>query len=290
MKHTIVYSSDLHGNVTQYKKLVSYAHKINADSVIIGGDIAPKGIKIDKYIKTQRKFLAEKLPSLLQPLKKAGIVVYLMMGNDDCKANMDILEQENGKLYYSIHDQRLKLTDDLDLVGYSNVPLTPFGIKDWEKFDFGDIPETFRRTYHQRNKRNRLDGAISKSNEWIPFLFTPDLEKKDSIQKDLSNPLFMDNAAKTVYVMHSPPSDTALDIIHSGERVGSMAERLFIEKMQPHLTLHGHIHETVDMSGTFKQRIGKTWCFASGNHNVGPNLAVIVLDLYQPEQARRIIL
>src|SRR3989344_3162294 len=108
MKHIIVYSSDLHGNVTQYNKLVAYAREINADSVIIGGDIAPKGIKLEKYIKVQRKFLAEKLPSLLQPLKKAGIVVYLMMGNDDCKANHDILEQENGMLYHSIHNRRLE--------------------------------------------------------------------------------------------------------------------------------------------------------------------------------------
>ncbi|MFH1564467.1 MAG: hypothetical protein ABIC82_01310 [bacterium] len=70
---------------------------------------------------------------------------------------------------------------------------------------------------------------------------------------------------------------------------GSMALRLFIEKYQPYATLHGHIHETVDMSGEFKQKIGDTLCLASGNNNVGDNLTVLVFEIDKIQDARRII-
>jgi len=40
-------------------------------------------------------------------------------------------------------------------------------------------------------------------------------------------------------------NNTALDITGNDMHVGSFAVRQFIEKYQPHLTLHGHIHETV---------------------------------------------
>ena len=116
------------------------------------------------------------------------------------------------------------------------------------------------------------------------------MEKIDSIQNDLSTELFQRDPHKTVYVMHAPPNDTNLDIIMNGNHVGSFAERLFIEQRQPYLTLHGHIHETVAMSGTFRQNIGRTVSFASGNHNVDKDLAVVVFDLYDLRNVRRIIL
>ncbi len=43
------------------------------------------------------------------------------------------------------------------------------------------------------------------------------------------------------------------------------------------------------MSGEFKQKIGDTLCFASGNNNVGDNLAVLVFELDKIQDARRII-
>ena len=98
----ILYTSDIHGNEIQYKKLVDYAVKIAADFVIIGGDIAPKHFHINQFISGQREFLKNKLPELLSPLKTklSNSKLFLMMGNDDCMANMDVLEENNKDLYY----------------------------------------------------------------------------------------------------------------------------------------------------------------------------------------------
>ena len=130
---------------------------------------------------------------------------------------------------------------------------------------------------------------------WTEFNFGHEIEKQDSIQKDLEQDLFLKNSNKTIYVVHCPPNNTNLDITSpqaksDGMHVGSMALRLFIEKYQPYLTLYGHIHETVEMSGEFKDKIGDTLCLASGNYNVGDKLALLVFELDNINGVKRIII
>lgn len=213
------------------------------------------------------------------------------MGNDDCKTNIAVLEEQAQGRYELIHNKRVSLTPDVDLVGYSSVPITPFGIKDWEKFDLTVVPDSLARQYQKRKKSNyNFDGWRSSEEGWLPFRFTTQMEGEDSIQQDLESATFTTDPQKTIYVMHSPPNDTALDMLHNRKHVGSFAERLFIERYQPYLTLHGHIHETVDISGRFVEQIGRTLSFSSGNHNVGAEVAVVLFDLADLAGARRLIL
>jgi len=293
MQHKVLYASDIHGNEIQYQKLVDHAVKISANTIIIGGDIAPKRCLADNYIGVQRQFFEHRLPKLLYPLKEKlpDSKLFLMMSNDDCKANSDVLEKHSPGLYQLIHGERINLTKEFDIIGYSYVPITPFGIKDWEKFDLSNVPPDLNEEYKNRKRINyRLDGLKSTKSGWKEFQFLNNMEKQDSIQKDLSDKMFQKNPNKTVYVIHTPPNQTNLDQVLTKNHVGSIAVRLFIENCQPYLTLHGHIHETVDVSGNFKDNIGKTLCLTSGNHNAGSKLTVLVFDLYHPEYADRIIL
>ena len=126
MHHKVLFTSDIHGNEVQYRKLVDYALEISADSVIIGGDITPQKFRDDWFIVGQRVFLKERLPELLSPLKeKRQSTVFLMMGNDDCAANLDVLEEKDSSLFKLIHEKRIELTREIDVVGYSYVPITP---------------------------------------------------------------------------------------------------------------------------------------------------------------------
>jgi len=288
MGKRIIYTSDLHGNLEQYNKLVEYCIKTNPYALVIGGDIAPKGESVN-YIRNQRNFL-ESLPKIFKPLK--DISIYLMMGNDDCKSNMDVLfALEKKGLFKLINKARLSLDNDFEIVGYSNVPITPFGIKDWEKFDLTNVPKKFEDFYYKRLKSDvRFDGFKSVVGKFHEFNFKKDMFKHDSIELDLEKDLFTNNPGKTVYILHTPPYNTNLDLISSKIHVGSIASRLFIEKYQPYLTLHGHIHETVDVSGNFFDNIGKTICLSSGNHNVGGKLCLIDLDLERPGDAKRFII
>jgi len=51
-----------------------------------------------------------------------------------------------------------------------------------------------------------------------------------------------------------------------GRHVGSKALRAFIEQHAPPLTLHGHIHESPEMSGLYAVRLGATWSINPGHH------------------------
>jgi Icc-related predicted phosphoesterase len=64
--------------------------------------------------------------------------------------------------------------------------------------------------------------------------------------------------------MHSPPFGTKLDLIQGGKSAGSRSIKTFVEGNQPLLTLHGHIHESPEISGTYIDRIGETICINPG--------------------------
>ncbi|MBS3164325.1 metallophosphoesterase [Candidatus Woesearchaeota archaeon] len=118
MTFQVLYSADLHGNEAQYRKLVDEALHRGARAVVIGGDILPKGLPHSAFISGQREFVKNRLPALVGPLKEAGIPLYLMLGNDDCAANLDALA--SGK---NIHGRRLPLTGSIDIVGYRGLRL-----------------------------------------------------------------------------------------------------------------------------------------------------------------------
>lgn len=293
MAYKILYTSDIHGNELQYSKLIEFFKKTFPDAVVIGGDIAPKGFLRGNFINGQREFFKNKFQKLMTELKNSSpnSKIFLMMGNDDCSINLDVLKLGDPKLYKIIHNKRIKLTKEFDIVGYSYVPITPFGIKDWEKYDLSEFPKNLKNIYSNRKKLNyRFDGKKSTKSGWKPFLFTPKMESLDSIQKDLSKKLFTEKPSKTVYVFHSPPDNTNLDLIGKNYHVGSIAIKSFIEYNQPYLTLHGHIHETVDVSKNFKDKIGKTLCLSSGNCDTLNQLAVLLFDLYNPNNIKRVII
>ncbi|MFP3985286.1 MAG: metallophosphoesterase [Candidatus Bathyarchaeia archaeon] len=55
------------------------------------------------------------------------------------------------------------------------------------------------------------------------------------------------HSGKLVLVSHDPPKNTKVDISSSGEHVGSLSVRRFVEKVKPQLVLCGHIHEARGM-------------------------------------------
>lgn len=300
MAHNIAFTSDMHGNERQHEKLVEFLGQNEVNSLILGGDIVRKNfsqlgglVLIEEYLNAQRENIRTVFRPFIETLRKTqpDTEIFVIMGNDDCAGNVDLLEEMDGDLIELIHSTRKALCDGFSVVGYPFVPITPHYLKDWEKFDILPYPPEFADA--QRVKENEwfLHGQTTRENimRYIDF----NLETSDSIERDLVSPDFTDNPEHTVYVMHAPPYDTHLDVGRSkGERchLGSVALRLFTEKYQPHVTLHGHIHGTVRRSGHFMDRIGQTTCLASGNTNKTDELAVVTFDVNEPSEARRVVL
>lgn len=277
MKKTLkgIFTADLHGNRLQYEKLFDKA--AGFDFVIIGGDIAAH-----HKINEQRKFIENELIRLIADFKSKNknTDIYLMLGNDDWASNMHVLERENNKLYRIIHNQVYKLNEDFNIIGYSCVPITPFAIKDWEKWDSVDA---------ELQKDATLQGFKSSGSALIPFKFSAK-DKEDSIENDLKNISHLSKPAKTIYAIHTPPYNTNLDMMDHKTHVGSLAVRRFIEQQKPYLTLHGHIHEAVEVSGHFRDEINNTICLSVGNHGYTKELAVITFDLYDLGSIKRKVL
>jgi Icc-related predicted phosphoesterase len=61
--------------------------------------------------------------------------------------------------------------------------------------------------------------------------------------------------------------------------------RRFIEARQPLLTLHGHVHESARLTGSWRDRIGRTHLFSAAHD--GPELALVRFDLENLEAAWR---
>ena len=258
----LIYTADLHGNEEFYKRLLKKTEEENVDAVIIGGDLCPRnGNTIKEKIQTQKDFLEKFMMPLFKKFinKNKKKKIHVIMGNDDFRINLEILENaEKDKILHSIHKKSIKLNKNFNIAGYSFVNPTPFRLKDWEKLDFEDDKMPQQLFLEEIRSLGQEDGTIK--------------DDSDKLQK-LSNP------KKTIYVIHAPPFNTKLDVITTGAHVGSKAVREFIEKEQLPLTLHGHIHESPQMSGSWKDKIGKTICVNVGSSYPEDKLNCVIIDV-----------
>ncbi len=101
-----------------------------------------------------------------------------------------------------------------------------------------------------------------------PFLMKDWEKNEENIKKDLEELSKLSDPRKTIYSMHAPPLGTNLDVIFSGEHVGSSAIREFIKEKQPFMTLHGHIHESPQMTGNWKDAIGDSISINPGKGSI----------------------
>lgn len=271
MPFTIIYTADLHGNEEFYKRLLKKAEQENASAVVIGGDLCPKG-----GIDNQKFFIEKFLIPLFKDFKKKNKnkEIYVIMGNDDFRFNHKILENSEwnaservyertrshvtGGILKSIHKKSVKLNKSLNIAGYSFVNPTPFRLKDWEKPDFREDKMPRQLFLEEIRSAEKENGTI---------------------KEDLQNLKKLSSPKKTIYVIHAPPYNTKLDIVSLGIHVGSKSIREFIEKEQPPLTLHGHIHESPQMSGSWNDKIGKTICINVGSSYPEDRLNCVVIDV-----------
>ena len=276
---SFLFTSDLHGNVGQYRAAFRSATDENVASIVIGGDIAPY-LERSSHA-NQRAFLEETLPRLVE--RECRVPLFLMLGNDDAAINLDLLERRHGALWQHMQGRRLPFINGYEIVGYPWVPISPFGIKDYEKFDHK--PRKAKKGVHTffsgeeiMGPGASLDGWVSMANGWHPIHFDTKRVGR-TIEEDLQDGLFTDNPAKTVCCFHSPPYGGPLDVIGHPLHVGSRAIAEFIEQRQPAFALSGHIHETVEMSSIYAYKIGTAVCAAAGNDPRSDRLAYLIVGL-----------
>ncbi len=275
----ILHAADLHGNLAHYREILALAVAKESDCVVVGGDLFPGGTSLAGLVQGQRQFLTGHLRPLLERFKEANPdeTIYLMMGNDDLAANMDLLEEMGHQgLFRLLHLCAYALSDSLSIAGYGCVPPTAFMIKDWERLDAerSMVPD---RSYQACSSGSGGIDVVD-AREW--FL------SHDTIEEELAMLARLSNPARTIYVSHAPPYATKLDVIYNGRHIGSRSIRRFIEQYKPPLTLHGHIHESHHMTNEIKDCIGDTTCINAGQSR--QVLHAVTIDMAGSE-IRRIV-
>ena len=275
-----LFASDLHGHADRYEKLFAAVERETPSALLIGGDLLShafaSGAPADLFgelllpgLARVRRALGDRYPSVLA-----------ILGNDDPRSEVAALEElaRDGLLDH-VHMRSVRL-GAFTAFGYACVPPTPFLLKDWERWDVS---------------RHVEPGCVSPEEGCRSVPADHSDVRYGTITRDLAALTGEEDLDRAVMLFHAPPYDTALDRAALDGRtfehvpldvhVGSIGIRRFIEERQPLVTLHGHVHESARITGSWRERIGRTWCFSAAHD--GPELALVRFDLEDPGSATR---
>ncbi len=275
----LLFATDLHGNTSAYDALLDRAVGEGADAVVLGGDLLPLPSPGENALAEQQVYVEERLSPRLRAFHRdhSSIRVFGLPGNDDWAAAWDPLEKlEPDGAFFPLHLRAHRLDDAHWIAGYSCVPLTPFFMSDWDRFDARDwVPRDEPRRVFLSGPDGLRQSTVS------------EIRSRPPIEEDLRKLGGLSEPGKTVYVIHTPPWQTKLDLMHGGFSIGSRAVREFIEERQPPLTLHGHIHESPHLSGSISDELGATLSVNPGDSRT--KLRTAWIDLEDPAGTLRLV-
>ena len=244
---SFIYFTDFHGSEMLHNRLLKQAEKFGVRLLISGGDLCPHKDNPDRFL---RKFFRNWLTSA----QNSGIQVFGMFGNDDFAAHLYLLDELEAEGIFVRIDNKTVEYQGWKFWGYNFVPELPFGLKDWVKLDYPNAP-----------RPPQLTSPVISSPSGYQFI--PDIERffaeRGSIAEDLASVKFTD-PQHTIAVTHSPPQGLGLDVTYDGQRVGSRSISEFIQREQPILSLHGHIHESPQVTGKWLVKTGGTTAIQPG--------------------------
>ena len=278
--------SDLHGDPAKYRAFIDLLAHDPPDVVFLAGDLLPPARSFSDALHVTgedfvNRYLVPRLLALRDALGPAYPVILLILGNDDARfEEPSVLSGAVDHAWHYISERRVTVAGR-SVFGYSCIPPSPFRLKDWERYDVsrfvdpGSVSPEEGVQSVPRSARERRNATIAN-----------DLDRLIRGESDIT---------RAVFLLHAPPYDTPLDAadlsrvrvdgVPLDPHIGSIAVRRMIEAHRPHLTLHGHAHETFRLTGEFAVRIGPTWCL-SAVHD-GPELVVVEFPLAEPGEARR---
>jgi len=250
----VLYTSDLHGEIYLYQELLSLAISSSPEVMVIGGDLLPSFPPTKRYedmVPNQKTFIDRFLSNFFKKVVETSSVqqIFLIAGNWDLGYHH--LFRKPTERIIDLNRRSYRLKNGYELIGYPFVPPTPFRPKDFEKMDDREAP------WPPQKNPSYISGS-DQSDQLTPIDPYLYLRGRETIEEDLDRlpkPLYRKRA---IYVMHSPPYGTRLDLIEGGKSAGSRSIKTFVERNQPLLTLHGHIHESPNLSGAYMDRIGET--------------------------------
>lgn len=264
----LLYVTDLHGVKWKYERIYEIAISSGIDILIDGGDMLPT--RPNFFI--QDKFILEFFEPYFTQIDAQNMYYLFMPGNDDLIIHDDLLDEIANKYKFIQNiQQRLYKINEFEFIGMNWVTDLPFGLKDRVRMDTNDFKfprQIGKPIISTKNGLKTID-------DWFAYART-----LPTIKEELENLVLPENMEKSIYVIHMPPSDVSLDVCRDTRRVGSKAIYEFLKIHQPLLSLHGHIHESPEVSNIWFNKIGKTTCIQPGQSDYYEDyLVYVIIDL-----------
>ena len=290
----LFYATDIHGSERTYRKFVNAGKFYSANVLVMGGDITGKLLipvikEKNGHFRATLQGQVEHYESEadLQPLyDRLGLLgFYYQIMEEDEFAALQADPNSVDQLFHALARKRLE-----SWVNLAEERLRGTGIKCFVTGGNDDDPEVLH-ALHQAGAESfiacegqevKIDDdhtmisvGFSTPTPWNTPREIPDDDLGKMIEEMVSRVANMENC---IFNFHDPPKDSTLDtcpmldwskdppqpIVQAGQIVmhgaGSNSVRQAIEKHQPMLGLHGHIHES---QGAIK--IGRTTCINPGS-------------------------
>ena len=284
---TVFYVTDIHGSNVCFRKFLNAGKIYNADILVLGEDIGGKSIvpifessagyfyfNGDKNISINGGVELEKLK---KEISDRGSYPYVTAESDWMELTADPARMS--AVFNRLMVERLEEWLDLMRERERERPIIA---------NIGnDDPPDLLKTLQSHEKGNlfvpeekvvQVDGYNIAGLSFVnmtPWKLPGDLPEEELHKKVMSLMDSMTDLDHAILNFHAPPYGTSLDVAAklddnlrpvtvSGnvltEHVGSTSIREAIERYQPLMGLHGHIHESKGA-----ERIGRTWVFNPGS-------------------------
>jgi Icc-related predicted phosphoesterase len=299
----IFFATDVHSSDIVFNKFVRGAEYYKANVLILGGDLTGKflapfiketdGTYSTDFQGTPVKMATEaELKKMEDTVRTAGYYVYRTTSAEYEQTKED--RSRIDKLFLEKMFEVLERWIDLaeTTLAKTGIPLYITGGNDdpFEVDDFMRAHSTEHVKYCEGEVVDVLGYEMLASgySNMTPWKLPRDMTEEDlgvALEKIATK---VKNPKRSIFTIHVPPFDTGLDLAiwlnedlkyqHYGQPiegpVGSHAVFSLLDKYQPLVSLHGHIHE----SRCF-YKLGKTMCFNPGSEYTEGTLRGVIVNL-----------
>ena len=308
----LFFATDIHGSETCWRKFLNSGKHYGADVIVLGGDMTGKALVpiVDDGGGRWHATLLENRHELTGEEEVAQFEQLVMRrGYYPFRTTPDELREFEGDAERAdrfFHERMLATVErwmalaDERLAGTGIACFVCPGNDD--QFDIDGVIARSRQVELAEGRVVDLDGFEMVSTGWSNR--TPWETYREEDEADLGERIERAAAGltvppeRTVFNLHCPPFRSGLDdapeltedmrLKHAGHApvpCGSKAVREAIERYQPVLSLHGHIHEARGNA-----RIGKTLCINPGSSYEQGELLGAVVDLVGRKKVKNFVL
>ena len=289
--HRLFFATDVHGSEICFRKFLNAPKLYQVDTLVLGGDITGKvivpivetapGKFVTTFLDIKQEFDQDKVKAFEEKITNSGYYPYRT--TEDQMSSLKSNQSNVDKLFLQLMIERLeswvKLTEetfkDQAVVCYIT------GGND-DPYEISEALNKSKRVQDPEEKVVQLDDehemiSLGYSNP-TPWKLPRDVSEEVLAEKIEAMTSRVGNMANCVFNLHVPPKESMLDqcplldgsvdppkpVSSGGQPVfagaGSKAVLDAIQKHQPLLGLHGHIHES-----RAAQKFGRTLCLNPGS-------------------------